>query len=140
MEMWISEEKQRGATIIMSSHQVSSIVKTCDNFHVFENGTVAYTSVDKGSNTSNESQGYTLNITGVDKPSLDQIFNSDGLPQPVAWHNSNFQHTLSYTNYQEASSVMATLLNNGVVISEFGESANITESLILSLLQKGEKK
>ena len=34
---------------------------------------------------------------------------------------------------------MGVLLEKGVVISDFGDTANITESLILSLLQKGEK-
>lgn len=137
MEKWISEEKQRGATILMSSHQVSSIVKTCDNFHVFQNGKVAYTSINKDGSSEN-TYGYTVELAGIDKPSLQDILNSNSLPAPIAWHSTDFQHTINFENYQDVSKVVAALLESGVVISSFGESSNITESLILSLLQKGE--
>jgi ABC-2 type transport system ATP-binding protein len=139
MEKWIEAEKQRGATIIMSSHQVSSIAKTCDHFHVMLNGKVDYTSLSSEENISSSTEGgYTLEVSGVDENSLKELFSTNNLESPSAWHNTDFQHTLAYSNYQKASTALKLLLGEGVVVSKFSESSNITESLILSLLQKGD--
>lgn len=138
MEKWIREEKSRGATIIMSSHQVSSIVKTCDFFHVILNGEIAYSSVDE-SNLEKSTSGYTIEVSGIDQNSLTGLFDHTGVNPPSAWHNTDFQHTLAYETYTDASSAMKALLEEGALITKFAEASNLSETLILSMLQKGGK-
>ena len=87
---------------------------------------MAYTSVNKDGSSEN-THGYTVELAGIDKPSLQDILNSNSLPAPIAWHSTDFQHTINFENYQDVSKVVAALLESGVVISSFGESSNITD-------------
>ena len=141
MEKWIQAEKDRGATIIMSSHQIPSIVKTCDQFHILKDGKIDYTSLSDDGTNHNISQdlGFTLNISGVDKKTVDGFVESNTIPSPLAWHNIDFQHTLSYPDYQQAMLALKVMVNEGIVVSSFSENTQISENLILSLLQKDNK-
>lgn len=138
MEKWINEEKMRGASIIMSSHQVAAIARICDHFHVLLDGTLSYSSVEDGTHKGVGS-GFGIELSGIDKKSLSELFQKHSLPEPVAWTNTTYQHSISFASYEASSLCLKHLLNEGVVISNFSENSSITEAFILSLLQKGEQ-
>lgn len=136
MEEWIDEEKSKGTTIIMCSHQVSSIVKTCDYFHIFSRGKVKYSSV--GETGDKIPSGQIIEVTGIDKSSVKTIIETNQI-ETESWHSDQLNHSFSFKNYPDAAKALKIFLDHGVLVSKFEESAAITESLILNLLREEEQ-
>ena len=143
---WISDYKKKGASILLCTHEINQLHYLCDQFHLMKNGKLALTSVQEqhkeneipiSSITENWKQNYNIHVSGVTEDSLMEIGKTDGL---LPWQNFQLEGYLgiiSFAEYADASSWLASLTKRGIVIVRFGDHSFVGEEELLLYFEGG---
>lgn len=132
MEQLLIEQREQNHTILMSSHDVDSMVKLCDHYHVFRGGTSVYSSLDHTQLTQEQTPRYEVQISGLDRKDLEQLFQEDTSLTPAdSWSQDDFHHCLVFPSYKDALGNIRFLLDKGIVVSGFQSLGRIEKYQIL---------
>ena len=131
-------ERKKSHTIIMSSHNISAMVKICDHYHVLSNGVTVHSSLEERSQVVAE-ESFRLVVSGIEGSQIkDLIKRFPELSQYLDHYSNKFNHTFVYPNYIIASTALKTFINNGYIVSSFCSDKNIDEQKILGYFKEAE--
>ncbi len=128
MLTWISEEKRRGTSIILCTHELTQISQLCDQFHLLKKGELVMTSLPEAAKTAGSNcvlydwqQKYAVHVSGLDKQLVTKISNERRLSAPARIKETGMSAVLGFDSYEAASSWVKELMNAGCMILKFAE-------------------
>jgi len=144
---WITEEKKRGTTIMLCTHELNQINQLCDNFHILNKGKLVLSSKkDEGvASLSSENNhldwrhNYNLHLSGASETTLQNLGESNGL---LPWHGfkqEGYLSILGFAEYTDASSWMIAALQSGLIVVRFGDQVFLDEEELLPYFEGGDK-
>lgn len=135
MKMILEEIKNRGKTILISSHILPEIAKTCTSIGIIERGSmVVKGTVDEIFMTIGAFAPIKIKILG-DKEVAIKILKENHLVQNITIQANNLT-VLFNGNDEKATDLLAQLVKEGVRISSFARQESNLESLFMDVTKK----
>lgn len=151
MQSWIEEQKKHGTTILLCTHELWTVQALCDDIHILNKGKLVLTSIDREGTAPSQDvvvtpkttfdgrHQYNIHISGTDEPTLRQLGEDSHLLPWQHYNQSGFLSILGFTDYISAAAWLATCLENGIVVTRFGDETFIEEEELLPYF-KGDSK
>ncbi len=131
---WISEEKKRGTSIILCTHELTQISFLCDHFHLLKRGELVMTSMPDAAKSAGPGcilydwqQKYAVHVSGLDKNLVDKISTERRLTKPARIKETGMSAVLGFDSYETASAWVRELMSAGCMILKFSEEFVLTE-------------
>jgi len=131
---WISEEKKRGTSIILCTHELAQISLLCDHFHLLKRGELVMTSLPESAKQSGPDcilydwqQKYSVHASGFDKNLAKKISADRKLSPPARIKETGMSAVLGFDSYENASTWVRELMDAGCMILKFSEELVLTE-------------
>jgi ABC-2 type transport system ATP-binding protein len=125
---WIEQEKRRGTTILLCTHELAQVQSLCDQIYVLNRGKLVFASATVPSGDQ-QAQRLVVRVSGVDAAALERL--AARLPPWTAMHEEGFVRALTFSDYAAASAWLAALLAQGHVVTRFGDEASLGEEELL---------
>jgi ABC-2 type transport system ATP-binding protein len=134
---WIEEEKDKGVSIILCTHELLQIQSLCDEFHILNQGQLVLSTSEPTSEVQavpgqfDWRHRYNLNLSGTDSDSLTKIGKKYDL---LPWHGikqEGYLTILGFSEYPEAAEWLKASLLEGLVVVRFGDESYIGEEELL---------
>ncbi len=114
MLTWIKEEKTRGTTILLCTHELAQVSTLCDEFHVLRHGRLVLTSMRGLPATQSSAHAwrhrYNIHVSGLGEADLLQLGRTLPLPPWEGLRHEGVKSmlgVLGFTDYHAAASWMA---------------------------------
>jgi len=134
MLAWISEEKKRGTSIILCTHELTQISLLCDHFHLLKKGELVMTSLPESAKHAGPTcvlydwqQKYSVHVSGLDRNLVSTISSERRIEIPSHVKETGMSAVLGFDSYELASSWVRELMNAGCMILKFSEELVLTE-------------
>lgn len=134
MLSWIANEKKRGTSIVLCTHELSQVSQLCDQFHVLKRGKLVMTSVPESAIATGENcrlhdwgQKYALHVSGVDDHAVATIARERNLSHPQRVRQAGLSAVLGFDSYESAANWTRELLATGCMVLKFSEELVLTE-------------
>lgn len=133
MKNLILEEKKRGLTMILCTHELPQITSLCDHIHILRKGELVHSSVETTtkSETLQDLPRYFVDISGTQPAELEKVATKLKLPPYKTFHQDGFILRLGFADYMSASSWLAPAMQQGWVVVRFGDDNSATEEQLL---------
>jgi ABC-type multidrug transport system ATPase subunit len=133
MKNWILEEKKRGLTMILCTHELPQITSLCDQIHILRKGDLVYTSVQdfKRDATMRDLPRYFLDLSGPTMEQIQKVLLAKKLPPWKTHHQEGFLHRLGFASYGDAIAWLNPATEAGWVLVRFGDDQSATEDQLL---------
>ncbi len=131
MHGWINEQKTRGTTIILCSHELKEAYALCDEFNIIRKGRLVYSTIN--AETEQLVHAYVLKVRAVTVDVLEQLRDDQQLP---AWQEvvqEEEQVRVCFAAYEQAAPWLTALGSGGYQIAAFndgGEQLGSREDLL----------
>ncbi len=134
MLSWISEEKKRGTSIILCTHELTQISLLCDQFHLLKSGELVMTSLPETAKRAESEcilydwqQKYAVHVSGFDRNLANKISADRRLTPPARIKETGMSAVLGFDSYETASAWVRELMSAGCMILKFSEEFVLTE-------------
>lgn len=134
MKNWILEEKKRGLTIILCTHELPQITSLCDHIHILRRGNLVYSSVmaDVGAHSAlRDLPHYFVDVSGASTQLLEELRHQQKLPAWKTLHQDGFLLRLGFADYPSATAWFAPMMAKGWVLVRFGDDNSASEEQLL---------
>ena len=126
MITWLASTKQRGKSVILCTHELTTAVEVCDNIHIVKDGSLVFSTCDKLENgdsspTPTPGTKYGIHISGISADALETVASTSRLPTWQTKEQSGFLTKLVFGQYMEAAKWLSHCLAHGLVVPYFGE-------------------
>ncbi len=129
---WIREQKKRGTTIILSTHELLQVNDLCDRYIVLQNGKLAQ---DRTRPVTGPGK-YGLHLSGVGEGDIKRLIEQGGLPQAESASFSGYLAKLVFNDYQRAMQWMHLAVKQGYLVTWFGSEDGWVGEEVLPLYQE----
>jgi ABC-2 type transport system ATP-binding protein len=130
---WIRDEKKRGTTIVISTHELTQVNDLCDRIIVMKKGRV----VKDERRPSSLLQGhYLLHLSGVGEGDVTRLIAQGTLPVVERTEYSGYLAKLEFKDYQAAIQWFLLALKQGYVVTQFGPQTTWVRDDILPLYRE----
>jgi ABC-2 type transport system ATP-binding protein len=144
---WIKNEKKRGTTIMLCTHELAQINILCDNFHILNNGRLVLTttkddtvkSLASGNLNNDWRHNYNLHLSGADEKSLKQLGDQQNLLPWQGFKQEGYLTVLGFAEYTDACAWMGAALQAGLIIVRFGDQLFMGEEELLPYFEAEEQ-
>ncbi len=133
---WIKEYKEAGNTLILCTHELWTVRELCDEVHIFKNGKLAYTTVDREVDQHGirlNAANYHLALAGVDESSLKNITDHYKLKPWSDMQYKDFLIQLHFKEYEVAASWLKACIEQGFIVIRFSDEVSIDHNTIYKL-------
>jgi ABC-2 type transport system ATP-binding protein len=132
MQSWIEEEKMRGTSIVLCTHELWTVDALCDHIYVVRNGELAFSSTDgMGTNNSQSSASYSLQISGATEDAIRKIQQSAKLPPFASLKQDGWASSLRFSEYNHGTAWLKACIDQGYLVISFNSDASRSESYLL---------
>lgn len=134
MLTWIGDEKKKGTSIILCTHELAQISLLCDQFHLLKKGELVMTSLPEIAAATGEgctlydwSQRYAVHVSGIDEQMVAKIATERKLKSPARMRQAGMSAVLCFNSYETAAAWVSELIAAGCMILKFAEEMVLTE-------------
>lgn len=132
MLAWIEDEKLRGTSILLCTHELQQVSTLCDQVYVLRRGKLVFRG-ERGGTSWRER--YVVHVAGLDD-SMRQALEQEGhLPKPQTLVREKFLLILSFSTYGDAARWLEVLLAKGYVVPKFADESGLDEDELLAQFQ-----
>jgi ABC-2 type transport system ATP-binding protein len=120
MHGWIRHEVTRGATVLLSSHDLATVDLICDNYVILNGGKV----VAQGKFHAGTETAHTIEVSGISAEQLER-WRQTTFPQATGWQSidsQGFVQALQFASYQAASEWLRRFMDANILVTRFGEA------------------
>jgi ABC-2 type transport system ATP-binding protein len=128
MLAWIEQEKTRGTTILLCTHELLQVQSLCDRIYVLNRGKLVFSSAADHPGEAVR-QRYVVRVSGVDAGALQRY--AQRLPPWVEAQEEGFVRVLTFAGYAAAAEWLKALLAEGHAITRFGDETSLGEEELL---------
>ncbi|MBF0441107.1 MAG: ABC transporter ATP-binding protein [Oligoflexales bacterium] len=145
MKSWIKDLKQSGKSLILCTHEISSIPSLCDELHILKHGRLVYSTLDpfEGEEAAKKDEihhnSYSITISGGDQGKLEALAKKMALPDISQIIHDGYLMKLYFSDYPKAASWLKACLSENYIIIKFEESEEINELKLYHYFSGGEK-
>jgi len=132
---WIEQEKQRGAGILLCTHELQQVATLCDDIHVLRRGCLVKTQAACGKDAAGDKPRYGLAVSGLDEPTLLALAQNGSLPEWQGYRREGFLTELEFAAYQDGVRWLGAVIARGLVVVRFGEVGRVREEELLSYFE-----
>lgn len=141
MHGWINEQKARGTTIILCSHELKESYSLCDEFNIIRKGRLVYSTINSDQESGQLLHQFVLKVRAVTVDALEQLRDDKQLP---AWQEvvqEAEQVALCFSAYEQAAPWLAELSSGGYQVAAFNDGSEQlgTREDLLKLFDLGEQ-
>lgn len=132
MLRWISEEQQRGAGILLCTHELAQVRALCQEIIILNQGRVAFDSRKVAADASLwRAQPFQVHVAGDGEASLLQLAKTQGLPPWNSLEQRGFLAVLGFAGQTPANLWLNALVRGDRVVTYFGEAGASSQSQAL---------
>lgn len=131
---WIGEEKKKGTSIILCTHELAQISSLCDHFHLLKKGLLVMTSLPDVAATTGEgctlydwAQKYAVHVSGIGESQVAKMAAEKKLKKPARLRQAGMSAVLGFDSYENAAVWVSELIAAGCMILKFAEEMVLTE-------------
>ncbi len=139
MREWIQDYRSAGKTIILCSHELSTVGELCDEVNILRKGRLVYSSVDQqesGQSATVPKGACQISLSGIDAKGLETIRLAHSLPPWVSIQQHGFLVRVILRSYGEAAAWLQSVLASSAVITEFGPAPLLNQDELLRYFAK----
>jgi ABC-2 type transport system ATP-binding protein len=133
MKNWILEEKKKGRTIILCTHELPQITSLCDHIHILRRGELVYSSAGETGKDSplRDLPRYFIDVSGPSKGELERSQVQQNLPPWKTLNEDGYLLRIGFSDYGAASPWLMHMVKQGWVIVRSGDDNSATEEQLL---------
>lgn len=134
MNKWIEDAKAKGISIILCTHELSTVQHLCDNFHILNRGKLVY-STHSQENNEESTANYELSISGITEDKLSQHLISQKLPEWNYISQEGWLTKLYFREYEDAIKWVKICTDYGYLILNFSSNNTVQENKLLKFFE-----
>lgn len=127
---WIADERGRGTTIVLCTHELAQVHTLCDGFHVLNKGKLVHSTLGAAGEQARERYG--LALSGADSAKLERLERERRLPKPAAVALDGFVANVTIDGYSAATQWLGAAIDAGLVVLRFGEHGYAREDELIA--------
>lgn len=124
MNQWISKIKNKGTSIVLCTHELSTAHDLCDDINVIRKGQLVYSTVlgiREESDKSRIASSHYLEVSGADRQTFEQLKNVQKLPQWTDFEQNGYLCRLGFLENEIAQKWLHACIDKGLVVVKFGD-------------------
>lgn|GEM_PF-413058 len=142
MRDWIQDIRKSGTTILLCTHELSTVQALCDEVYILRRGAVVFSTLDTSSGNASPVKSmhesaaswpkFALHISGTNGEGVAALQRSRNLPPPPRQEQDGFLVKLGFMQYSDAAKWLAATSEAGMVVVRFGDASPMDEEELLS--------
>ena len=132
---WITAEKQRGATILLCTHELAHMRTLCEQLVILNRGRAVVSTLMRDT-LSFATSIYEIHISGEGEASLREFSNQRHLPAWQAFRQQGFLAILSFVDYAAATAWLHALVESERTILRFGDRSSQVDDELLAYFER----
>jgi ABC-2 type transport system ATP-binding protein len=121
LAQWINQKKADGKSLIISTHDFSTVFDLCDHIYILQKGKLVFSTYNDTTRDPSKLR-YHLSVTGPTEEDLRYLMQERGLPQWLKLQKSGFLTKLEFAEYPAGATWIEACLAKGYVVVNFTEA------------------
>lgn len=139
MNQWILNEKQKGTSIVLCTHELNHIDELCDEVYIMQDGNIIYSSLSPDETDSVENTQYTLQVSGTTQKALLKMKKDLTLNPWHKIHQEGFSSTLTFSDYESASAWLEACFIKNIFIINFNSTSRFSSQNLIKYFSPKEE-
>ncbi|MBP9707217.1 MAG: ABC transporter ATP-binding protein [Oligoflexales bacterium] len=140
MEGWIKSLLNSGCSILLSTHELSTIETLCDEIYILNRGKVVYSSAETSPNLPSEHQKMLINkfylkISGCDELKFKMLIKDKILPEYYSLEQVGFSWTFGFNEYENALSWLRYAVSSQWLVISFEQKKRFDNHELLKFFK-----
>lgn len=132
---WMTAEKQRGATILLCTHELIQMRSLCDQLVILNQGHAVLSTL-SSEQASLAPSTYEIQISGDGEAGLREFGTVHRLPPWQAIRQQGFLAIICFADYTTAATWLAALMQNHRTVLRFGDRAGQLDDELLAYFER----
>lgn len=132
LQTWINDLKDRGKTVILCTHEITSAFELCDDFYILKKGTLAFSSKE-----GQKSSTYELTLDAHVTGDLDSFKGKCSLPPWISIEQESKRTTLTFSEASHIKSWVTALNSEGWDIHSFRKGHPVSRLELSEIFDHG---
>jgi ABC-2 type transport system ATP-binding protein len=134
---WIDAEKQRGATILLCTHELAQVRTLCDDLLILNRGRTVLSTLGKSGTPEALvwPWAYDIHVSGDGEDGLRRVGEQRRLPPWQGFRQKGFLAVLGFAEYAPAAAWLTALIQSERAVLRFGEHTGIPDDELLSYFE-----
>jgi ABC-type multidrug transport system ATPase subunit len=121
LSQWIGQKKAEGKSLIISTHDFSTVFDLCDHIYIMKGGKLVFSTYNDTSRDPSKLR-YHLSLTGANEQDLRYLIQKENLPEWSKIERSGYLTKMEFTEYTSAANWLQACLSKGYVVVNFTET------------------
>lgn len=144
MLRWIDEEKARGTSIVLCTHELSQVKQLCDELHILKQGRLVLSSLPVEGGTTGvahlaRATRHVVHVSGAEEPALTKVM-IDAAGQLPPWSGlakDGFLSILSFASHAQAMAWIGALTQRGFLVVRYADETFAPDEELLPYFTVG---
>lgn len=137
MNQWIAEQKNKGVTIILCTHDMWTIESLCDEINILNKGQLVFSSLLDGSaRNTTEAESYDVEVAGASEASMRDLMKKFHFDTLGKISNDGFVSKVEFRRYQDAGLFLQTCVSSGLIVNKFAQAPKWNAERILEFFDR----